>query len=337
MIADLSPSDIAKHARDTCSTNPTFHLLRNGKSLPECLPSDDRERDDDNDVLPDATLILAMLDPEQIARARKLRDFLVSEGFRNVQVFPGLNGSHVFERSRYEYKTVAEGGATIQVAERWFDEKRGVWATRRKNEGFVTVGERGYRESLRSIIDHAIMNQHASVMVLEYDVVLHCQFTSMLVTLLRDRRCGQHVVSPAEHGGGVLVLGASIYAAGTATAGWKAIDDQLQSQPSSRCFNMVPCGYGSFATVYHRDSFAPIIRFLNDPHQRPFDHVYMPLVMSDVIVRVAHPFLAAADVMHASKVDNGRLHQDLAERMRINRWNASSFCETGTRDLFFPV
>jgi hypothetical protein len=277
-----------------------------------------------------------MMEPEQIRRSHELKDFLEAEGFRHVHVFAGVNGSKVFDQSRYTFKEVGQPGSTVKMADTWYDTGRGKLTHRGGNDGFITLGERGYRESMRGIIETAILNRRSRIMVLEYDVVLHCQFKRELIKMLLNRRCGAHVVAPdeASGGGGVLLLGASIYARGSPAVGWQAADDQL-SRSNGLCFNVMPCMYGSFASIYHRDSYRHILDTLNDPLQRPYDHMYMPLARRGVPVRVAYPFLVVADVLHASSTDNGRQHHDIQERLNANRWNASTFCKTGTNELFY--
>ena len=312
-------------------------MIRNGKSVNECPPSSAPYPPMDNDgLLPEATYILAMMEPEQMRRSYELKKFLEAEGFRHVRVYAAINGSRVFDPSRYTFKEVGQPGSSAKIADTWYDTGRATMTHRGGNDGFLTLGERGCRESMRGIIETASLNRQESIMVLEYDVVLHCQFKKELIKMLLNRRCGAHVVAPdaASGGGGVLMLGASIYSRGDEAAGWGSADAQL-ARSHGLCFNVMPCMYGAFANIYHRDSYRHILDILNDPFQRPFDHIYMPLARRSVPVRVAYPFLAVADVLHASSTDNGRLHHDIRERLNANRWNASTFCKMGTDQLFY--
>jgi hypothetical protein len=124
--------------------------------------------------------------------------------------------------------------------------------------------------------------------------------------------------------------------------GWNsALEDMAQRSheyPESEmlCFNFAPCVVGSFAVIFHRRTYQHVLNFLSVPIKLPFDHLFQHLLDRDIPVRVAFPFLAVADVGHASSVDPGH-STDVQLRLSRHRWNPSEFCKLNSTERFYKV
>jgi hypothetical protein len=352
LCTEANMNEALEHIAEECSPNPLYHFLQTSLEVPECKPEELTLAVDDDDLLPDASYILSL--PAQTEHAKVNQKYLQSQGFRNVKVWPGVNGSDAYSLTDYSFKLTrtGAGGAVKMVASSWFDAKRQTTTHPFKNDGFVTRGERGYRASMLSVFLDAVSRDDInSIMVMDYDVVFHCQFKQRLIELLRCPRCGHHV-SRGTSNGGLLLLGATVWldepddplddTLDVPFGGWPSIDQDLQArrqeypESSIKCFNVQLCTLGSFAVIYHRHSFQFVIDFLTQPLQKPFDHIYPFLVSKDIIVRAAHPYLTAADVSHASSVDSSRSN-DVFLRLQRHRWDPEAFCHPGTQQRFYQI
>lgn len=342
---DFQTSLFKSQLQKTCALSPQLHYFRTGKLVPECKP-EEYIRESDESLLPDASYILTL--PPQVHRALTVKHFLEQLEFQNVQIWRGVNGSAHFSGEDYTVETIIDPETQeVKRIKTWFDGERKVF-THNADDGYLSMGERGYRESMKGVINDAIEKGYASIFVMDYDVVFHCQFKEKMLALMRCPRCGNHV-RPMAKQGGVLLLGATSWHDNAATmnprdnfGGWTSVVEDLKieqttsaSKEKPLCFNMVPCVHGSFAVIYHRNSFQHLLSFLRRPVKEAFDHVYMYLLSRDIIVRSAFPFLAAADIGHASSVDTGR-STNVKQRLKIHHWNATELCKTGSStELFF--
>ena len=352
VLADADVEEAIEHIADECALNPVHHLLHTSLPVPECRPEEVALPPNDDELLPDASYLLSL--PPQVEHARVTKQFLERQGFPNVKVWPGVNGSSLYNIEDYSFKLMwdSKTGGQKMVASAWYDAARKVLTHPYKNDGFVTRGERGYRASMLSIfLDAMARDDVNTILIMDYDVVFHCDFKRKLVDLLRCPRCGHHVAKAAKHGG-VLMLGATIWlddpdeplddSLEVPFGGWPSVEHDMAerrledaAQPL-KCFNVQLCTLGSFAVIYHRHAFPFVIDFLTQPLQKPFDHIYPFLTSSDLIVRAAYPFLTAADVSHASSVDASR-SKDVFLRLQRHRWDAESFCQPGTDEKFFKA
>jgi hypothetical protein len=183
-----------------------------------------------------------------------------------------------------------------------------------------------------------------SALVLDDDVMFSCSFRNDLRKLLKEPRCGAHVSADSERGG-VLLLGSSIWLNGTYPlrgpylTGWNIVDEDMRRNGEQvarivangpTCFNVPSKVMGSFAVLFHRDVFQPIIDWI-DSSSRPFDHVFEALADSGFVVRAAYPSIAVQDLTHESSVDPGRSgQQDVEMRARTHRWSLDKMCYPGS-------
>lgn len=202
------------------------------------------------------------------------------------------------------------------------------------------------------------------MLVLDDDAIFSCDFRQELTRVLQDTRCAptaaamndtydrthrnvggeeQLVDQNARYGqGSVLMLGAAIWIDGTYPrrgpycAGWALADEDLRmatetlglSGPRSpQCFNANSKSFGSFAVIYPRAAFEPLISLI-DSTSVPFDHLFAKLAVEDEIaVRVAVPAIAGQDVRHESQIDPTRGGQtDMEVRSALHRWDVDSMC-----------
>ena len=330
-----------------CSDNPLQHFFRSSKRVPECKsPPLDPARDS---IYPSATFIIAL--PVHVARARKAEAFLEGLGFPHVQVWPAVNGTLAFKVSEYKFSEQRDPktGKITRAPVSWFDSERKVTTHPKANDGYLGLGERGYRETMRNIFTHAASLQDLrTILVLDYDVVFHCSFMRRFTELMTCPRCARPVAASNDYGG-ALMLGATLWhpkSTRTSTAryfgGWDSADEDMEQRareyPKSQmlCFNYAPCIVGSFAVIYHRRTFQHVLNFLALPLKLPFDHVFHHLLVRDIPVRVASPFLCAADVSHESSVDPGH-STNVALRLSRHRWDPKAFCQTNSTQLFFQA
>ncbi|GAQ81935.1 hypothetical protein KFL_000950110 [Klebsormidium nitens] len=174
-----------------------------------------------------------------------------------------------------------------------------------------------------------------AVLVLEDDALLHKQFGDKLKELLStSARCSNYLRGNSS--GGVLLLGATEWSLDA----WNWIRDEVDTRvydaSAARCYNANLHTCGTFATMYHRDTYESILRWISvqlSSRKEPYDHVYQHLAANGTIVRVAYPYLAVADVGHASAVDPGR-SQDVVDRSLRHEWNLSLYHEP-VQDLVF--
>ena len=204
---------------------------------------------------------------------------------------------------------------------------------------------------MKKIFQVLLRDENAtSALIVDDDVMLSCTFSSDLRKLLKEPRCGAHVSSDTDHGG-VLLLGSSIWLNGTYPqrgpwlSGWNIVDEDLRhsSEQQARvvhggptCFNVPSKVMGSFAVIYHRNVFQPIVDWL-ESSSRPFDHVFEALADAGFIVRAAYPSIAVQDLHHESSVDpNRKSQQDVEVRSRMHRWQLDKICHPRTNKVVLP-
>ena len=297
-----------------CVVNPAVYQEQFGQMPPECPPSPSNVTRHVELAYPRHAFLLSL--PSKLDAYHQRRDFLDSFGIK-LERWPAVNGSATWSASDYSKRVRADG----QEEDVWLDRARNVTVAR-GSEGFLTLGERGYLESMRRLFRHALARPEIhNMLVLDEDVVFDCSLRERLEAVLRSARCGSVVASDVTRGG-VLLLGVAIWVAGSSTdlRGWALTLADLAQTAAPMCFNAHAKTFGSFATIYHRSSFSPIYTWIKTA-RRPFDHVFRHLASLQMPVRVAYPFVAIQDVQHDSTVDNRGVRQsDMLERARIHRW-----------------
>merc|ERR1712176_414481 len=93
---------------------------------------------------------------------------------------------------------------------------------------------------------------------------------------------------------------------------WRLIKKQMEKlrlqQNDVQCFNVFPFTLGSFAVIYHPDTFQNILDWLADPEFscRPYDYVFSFLSFMGHPVRALYDPLAIVWLDHVSSVDPSR-------------------------------
>jgi hypothetical protein len=266
--------------------------------------------------------------PSKIEAFRARNRFLNTFGI-NLQRWPAVNGSASFNASDYS-SFFDENGKEVFT---WFDRSRKVMTHRGANDGYLTMGERGYLESMKRLFTHALSKKEIqTLMVLDEDVIFDCNLKARLLDVLSSGRCGGPVALDSKDGG-VLILGASIWVDQVAgrLGGWSLTNVDIaeasqQFGQSPRCFNAHSKVFGSYAVIYHRSTFANIIEWIKRT-RKPFDHIYPHLYSKKHVVRVAYPFVAIQDVGHESTVDTrGNLQSNITHRARLHHWQLHRYC-----------
>ncbi|CAF4210777.1 unnamed protein product, partial [Adineta steineri] len=93
-------------------------------------------------------------------------------------------------------------------------------------------------------------------------------------------------------------------------------------------FKPDPRTYGTFAVLYRRSAFQPILNWLMETNIGPLDSVYRHLLYEGIDVRVAYPpFLAIMDVSHRSSVSKNRGIDRISveERAELHEWNLDEY------------
>ena len=197
----------------------------------------------------------------------------------------------------------------------------------------LTSGERGYRITMRRMFEHAIKHDLPYMIVLDDDAVPHCDFERKFKELMREDRCGGHILS--ETHGGVLMLGFAIWRQGSYPnpgpryTGWGLVDDDIKNHTTphhSQCLNAHDATVGSFGVMYHKNVYQSILEWL-DHYDEPFDWVFAYLAEYGFIVRGAYPNLVIQNVDHVSRVDpTRRNNENLFFRAKIHRWKCRQYC-----------
>lgn len=338
-----------------------LHFFQTRQVVPECPPeplvasskyeetfSDGREFDLES-RLPQATFILTL--QHHMEAARKVKRYLDDRGFKNVQVWLGVDGSKAFNSSEYKFKNSRDPftGKKRLVPVQWRDPQRpGVTTHRGKNDGFVTIGERGLLESFRSVFENvALKPEWKTFMVLEYDVVFHCEFMSKLEKVLRCPRCS-NFIAPSAKKGGILMLGNMIFEVKNRSTPWSeygewpSVEEDIKQRASENpgsdvlCFNTPYCAFGGFAIIYHRTILPQLLSFFELEVKRPYDHIFWYLSDLNIIVRSAIPYLAIADIVHPSDVDVSR-SKGVETVLTMHRWNTSDYCDFDSAQSFYKA
>ncbi|UJR38671.1 hypothetical protein I4U23_031337 [Adineta vaga] len=183
----------------------------------------------------------------------------------------------------------------------------------------LTNGARGLRLTMTRFFQMALTKKFERVLVLEDDAIPHRNFGLYLQNLMHDDRCGGYM--PDNESGGVLMLGATIW-----KSGWFAIDNLTRKEIGS-CRNVGTKTYGSFAAMYHRTTFEPILTWLDTNINDPYDFVFAHLARLGYPVRIAIPNLVITDVTHPSLIGerNYSSFHDPFKRARIHRWELNDY------------
>ena len=311
-----------------CSVNPAVAYESTGELPPECEP--ERKSMSAISAWPTHAYVINL--PEKIQAFHDRRDYLESFGIK-LQRWPAVNGSAVFKAS--EYETIPDGTAANKTTRRWYDASRKKWAHEDKDDGFLTLGERGYLASMKKLFESALTDPEAkTILVIDEDAIFDCDFRARLLDVLSSPRCGGHIHHNASRGG-LLVLGTSIWIEtwgnGQTLKGWALTNADLRARREAgddkpKCFNAHSKSFGSYAALYHRDTFQAILDWIKN-NREPFDHIYPYLSELGHPVRIAYPFIAIQDVRHKSTIDNrGPLQDNLAMRARLHHWQLDRYC-----------
>ena len=285
----------------SCVNNPIVQLLVTSTYLPEC-PTPKRTQ---QVVLEDIPAYVLNLDGME-SRFEDVRELFGQHGLR-LNRFPALRGI-----ARPEYN--------------------------------MTAGEVGYLNSMAAVMRMAIDKNLKRVLVFDDDAVPHCEFREKFLDLVEgDRRCGGYQFTDSQ--GGFLLLGSSVWTMGsypkTMWGGWNIIDAEIRNvtekvrgaQP--KCYNAHDKSLGSFAVLYHRNVFEPILDLLTTRPDLRFDWLWFELGRLGYIGRAAYPSLVIQDVRHESQVDPSRNSQsDISKRAKTHRWDLSTFCGANGEKIF---
>eukprot|EP00042_Codosiga_hollandica_P042477 m.390021 g.390021 ORF g.390021 m.390021 type:complete len:494 (+) comp56338_c0_seq7:2743-4224(+) len=319
------PATIAK-----CSVNPAVLYEGRNHFVPECPTVDIDVASDPTLAYPTHAYVLSL--PSKMQAFHERRDFLRTFGIE-LERWPAVNGSATFNASEYGTMIDPKKHKTVRT---WLNPQNKVLTREGAEDGFLTLGERGYLASMKKLFEHVLTKPEVdSVMVIDEDAVFDCNFREQLLHVLQQPRCGS-IVSKKSSNGGVLVLGTSIwiesYGSHAPLKGWALTNADLkhsleQFGEPPRCFNAHSKSFGSFAVIYHRDTFVNILQWLKAP-TAPFDHIYPHLANRGHPVRIAYPFVAIQDVAHESSVDNrGEYQSNLLVRAKLHHWQLDRYCK----------
>eukprot|EP00039_Didymoeca_costata_P004938 m.77113 g.77113 ORF g.77113 m.77113 type:complete len:453 (+) comp12602_c0_seq4:167-1525(+) len=325
----------AAQAKDKpiCVNNPALHYEFKGDVVSECSPKIPSTPDTSNGW-PKRAYILTL---DAFSPGIKQRQAFLGRNNVRLNVFHAVDGRELYGRQYSHVYDEVEG----QNVSYHRDPQTGL-LTVKGQPGFLTAGERGYRDSMSKLFRNLIQrNYTGNVLVVDDDVLFRCDFADKLKEVLQSPRCGNHIQKHAVQGG-VLLLGAAVWINGTYPdrgdfcAGWNLIEADLNwakeaTKATPRCFNANRKTFGSFAVIYHSAVFPVILKWLENTKTTlyPYDHVYPMLFRAGYIVRVAHPNVAIQDVRHPSQVDTERRHQDdMEKRAELHHWgDLSLFCD----------
>eukprot|EP00730_Choanoeca_flexa_P013068 TRINITY_DN4935_c0_g1_i2.p1 TRINITY_DN4935_c0_g1~~TRINITY_DN4935_c0_g1_i2.p1 ORF type:complete len:408 (+),score=89.84 TRINITY_DN4935_c0_g1_i2:149-1372(+) len=321
------------HGSD-CVVNPPLYYEDTGLTKPECPP----EHGYDAVTIPRLSFPQAayMLNlPGHWDDYSVRRDHLMSFGFR-LQRFVAAEGAKLFAKE-YAERTV-KGKTVLELRDARYPGSRPLLPG---EEGYLTMGERGYLASMSNLFKQALEDKSVkTILVMDDDALLHCDFNKELERVLSDTRCG----SLAAHNGmgGVLLLGSAVWIKGDFpnrtkwVGGWNQAEDDMakiakRTGRPTQCFNVDRKTMGSFGVLYHRNTFQMIADWA-DAAREPFDHLWPYLTSRGVPVRAAYTSLIIQDVRHQSSVDPNRKGQEnFMERAEKHRWDMTKFCDPKTR------
>jgi hypothetical protein len=187
----------------------------------------------------------------------------------------------------------------------------------------LTVEQWRLRLMMTRFFHAALAMNLERVLVLEDDAIPHRHFGSRLQKLLSDSRCGSYMFH--EHIGGIIMLGATIW-----EEGWSTLK-RLKVKETNSCRNICTKTFGSFAVLYHRTTFKPILSWLNTTTDDPHDFVFAHLGRLGYPVRLAVPNLVIKDVTYRSCIHQpyyDAAYYDLKKRASIHRWNLNDYMFT---------
>ena len=125
-----------------------------------------------------------------------------------------------------------------------------------------------------------------------------------------------------------MQLGATVWSDGS----WREVDSDLRAAEKSAdklpmCFNSYSRVSGSFAVIFHRNTFQEVIDWLDHGPVQPFDWVFGWLAVKGYTTRVAYPFVVIPDITIESDVDNNRgdLQHNMKARAETHRWHLEEF------------
>ncbi|CAF1091224.1 unnamed protein product [Adineta steineri] len=183
----------------------------------------------------------------------------------------------------------------------------------------LTSGVRGLLLTMTRFFEMALARKLERVLVLEDDAIPHRHFAFHFRNLMNDSRCGGFMQD--DQSGGVLMLGATVW-----PAGWRILD-KSKKRERGLCRNIGTKTFGSFAALFHRNTFEPILNWLNTNTKDPYDLIFRYLARLGYPVRLAMPNLIITDVTHTSLIaeHNDESFHNASYRAHIHRWNLKDY------------
>eukprot|EP00730_Choanoeca_flexa_P008062 TRINITY_DN12434_c1_g2_i3.p1 TRINITY_DN12434_c1_g2~~TRINITY_DN12434_c1_g2_i3.p1 ORF type:complete len:461 (+),score=52.22 TRINITY_DN12434_c1_g2_i3:74-1456(+) len=319
-VLHLKPQVLYRN--DTCDVNPSIYFEDTGVFPIECLTKANGIR-----ASRWTAVVLSLPAAEAKFQLQRLR---LKRWGMDATRFEAVDGEAKFGM---EYRTVVNNhGASVLS----YASPQG-HVLRQGDPDYLTAGERGYLASMEKLFATAVgRDRKEPLFVMDDDFVLSCDFDTKLQALLAKPRCGG-LISSAIAKGGVLLLGSTVYIdgdfprRGKYAGGWKLIAadkarTQAQFGRDPACFNINQKVFGSYAVLYHPDTFKPILQWIKTSN-RPFDHVYGWLSRQGHPVRAASDPIVIQDLAHVSSVNRGgKVRTNIKQRAKQHRWQLSNFC-----------
>eukprot|EP00045_Choanoeca_perplexa_P007634 m.70081 g.70081 ORF g.70081 m.70081 type:complete len:459 (+) comp14151_c0_seq4:74-1450(+) len=310
------------YRNDTCEVNPSVYFEDTGVFPLECVSKTNGIR-----ASHWTAVVLSLPD----ARDRFLqRQQLLRNWGMDATRFEAVDGKVKFGGD-YEQVSGSNGEMVLSYLN-----KEGA-RVRQGEPNYLTPGERGYRATMERLFSTAVARKRTEpLLIMDDDFVLSCQFDAKLQTLLARPRCGG-LISSSIAKGGVLLLGSTIFIEGDFprrgpyAGGWRLVEADMQRLKTQfgrepACYNINQKVFGSFAGVYHPDTFEAVLQWLKTT-ERPYDHMFAWLSRQGYPVRAASDPVVIQDVSHPSDVDPSRKdQQDVRKRAKLHRWNLDNFC-----------
>jgi len=278
-----------------CSNNPLVQYRTSGLMLERCPQRTVSKEEIDIAAIPAFVL---NLDHRQEKFETMIHRFDTTS--LDMQRFPASNGKDMFDENDLPFVIGVDG---------------------KKTDRRLSVGELGYLDSMRRVIQHAKDRDMERIIVFDDDVTPHREFDDKLKELLADSQCGGNMMT--KNMGGTLQLGSTVWGY------WPVIDDfRAKSNTENHiCHDSFENVFGTFAVMYHRNTYDAILKWIQDSPNQPFDWVFGHLAREGYVTNAAYPHLVVPDITGASDVDNDRAdtQHDMAFRSKKHRWDLSNF------------
>lgn len=200
--------------------------------------------------------------------------------------------------------------------------------------GDLSRNEVAYLRGVAAVLTKARANKLDFVFIADPDVVLHCNFQHQLQAILASPRCGKHLFTRLR--GGVLLLGAQEWTpeAHARISNETTFRDGID-RSTTLCYNPTSETSGTFAAVYHKITFDPLLRWISNnlrsAQPEPFDRSMMFLSDLGYIVRAANPPLVIQDTTKPSRFSPGQARGQPQAASAVSRadqhhWDTNQYC-----------